>query len=61
MDCGEKATTRSARIGISEPRSEVMEDTKDGPRRGTSGAVDAPNSGGRSRRAGTLNPGGECA
>ena len=36
-------------------------DNRDGPRRGTSGAVDAPNSGGRSWRARTLNPKGECA
>src|SRR5450631_2679 len=35
--------------------------TKDDPRRGTSGAVGAPDSGGRSWCAGTLNPKGECA
>jgi len=38
-----------------------MAENRDGPRRGTSGAVDAPDSGGRSWCAGTLNPEGECA
>jgi hypothetical protein len=36
-------------------------DNRGGPRRGTSGAADAPGSGGRSWCARTLNPEGECA
>src|SRR5450631_1314230 len=42
-------------------RRQMPAENRDGPRRGTSGAVDAPDSGGRSWCAGTLNPEGECA
>src|SRR5450631_1643949 len=51
----------SARPHIPVAQKADCAEDRDGPRRGTSGAVDAPDSGGRSWCARTLNPEGECA